>query len=238
MGICISLRKNKNKNKESDEVNKIIKIDLLNNSQKLLEKTNTMKEEIKFTLDNIVSENIQNDDMNNKNNTIISEKNLISLSSKNIDENMEKTNNKINDNNSLFSISDEFASNSSRKIPYSPHLFEIQKDGNKTNENNSIYNESEINNDNQELTYRTKTINCLFCGESFYSIREYEQHFNICNERNNNILINNVNINAIFRPGSSLNALLGLNEIDEQKEYINWIYNFEKKYGKIREKYI
>ena len=229
MGICISLRKNKNKNKESDEVNKIIKIDLLNNSQKLLEKTNTMKEEIKFTLDNIVSENIQNDDMNNKNNTIISEKNLISLSSKNIDENMEKTNNKINDNNSLFSISDEFASNSSRKIPYSPHLFEIQKDGNKTNENNSIYNESEINNDNQELTYRTKTINCLFCGESFYSIREYEQHFNICNERNNNILFNNVNLNTIFRPGSSLNALLGLNEIDEQKEYINWIYNFEKK---------
>ena len=36
-------------------------------------------------------------------------------------------------------------------------------------------------------------------------------------------------INSIFRPGSILPSLLGLTEIDEQKDYINWEYNTNKK---------
>ena len=38
-----------------------------------------------------------------------------------------------------------------------------------------------------------------------------------------------ININNILRPESNLLALLGLNEIDEQKEYINWVYNNNNK---------
>ena len=51
--------------------------------------------------------------------------------------------------------------------------------------------------------------------------------FNICslNQNNNRQISNSVNVNNIFSHDSNLLALLGLNEIDEQKEYINWIYN-------------
>ena len=231
MGICISLRKNKNNNKKLEEVNNNnIKLNLTNNSQQILEKTNLIKDERKISIENICTEKNQNDDTNHKTKNKLSEKILISLSSKNNDEKFDKTFNNINEkeNNLLFSISDEFASNTNRKIPYSPHIFEIANDRDRTNENNTISNESELD-DNQELTYRTTTITCLFCGEIFHSIREYEKHFNICNDRNNNIIYNSVDINNIFRPGSNLPSLLGLNEIDEQKEYINWKYNLEKK---------
>ena len=236
MGICISLNKNKNKSYK-DEVHKIIKINIEENRKPMLDKLTTVNNEI-----NILDENLEqkkeikeiNDD---KNNIIFSERNLISISRKNSNEKIIENSNNKDDNNIIFTISDEFASNpdSKRNIPYSPHIFEISKCRERTNDNNTIYNNESIISDNQELTYRTTTITCLFCSSIFHSIREYEQHFNICNEKNknnsNNLISNsvNVNFNGIFRPGSNLPSLLGLTEIDEQKEYINWKYNKDKK---------
>ena len=141
----------------------------------------------------------------------------------------------MENNSLLFSIKDEFNSNTNRNIPYSPHTFEIVNNRAKTNDNNylnnSINNESGIYNDQESSTYREDNVICIFCSQVFNSIREYEQHFNICplNNRQNIPISNSTNVNSMFRPHSNLLALLGLNEIDEQKEYINWIYNHDKK---------
>ena len=237
MGICISLNKNKNKNKK-DEVNQIIKINLEDNMKPMLDKLTTLNEQMNNNADDLSQEQIKKENDNNMNNIIISDnQNLISISPKNSNEKI-NSNNK-NDNNIIFTISDEFASNSDsrRNIPYSPHIFEITNGRDRTNDNNTIYDNESIISDDQELTYRTTNFTCLFCSSIFHSIREYEQHFNICNERNsnnnnaNNLISNSVNVNfhGIFRPGSSLPLLLGLTEIDEQKEYINWKYNIDKK---------
>ena len=229
MGICISFNKNKNKSKK-DEVNKNIKIKLNDNRKSDLEKDSKINENI----------NIEKEKTKNKfseNNIIILEQNSYSVTGKNSIENTVENNinkNK-NENSIIFSISDEFNSNpdSKRNIPYSPHLFEIANDRDRTNDNNTIYNNESLISDYQELTNRTSDITCVFCSSIFHSIREYDKHFNICNEKNNNInnnrISNNANANSIFRPGSNLPALLGLTEIDEQKEYINWKYNTEKR---------
>ena len=227
MGICISLNKNKNKNKK-DDMNQIIKINSEDNTKPMLDKLTTLNEQINNNIEVLVKEQNKKE---NENNIITSEQNLISISRKNSNANK-------SENNIVFTISDEFASNSDskRNIPYSPHIFEITNGRDRTNDNNTVYENESIISDNQDLTYRTANITCLFCSSVFHSIREYEQHFNICNEKynnnNNNQLISNsfnVNFNSIFRPGSNLPSLLGLTEIDEQKEYINWKYDMDKK---------
>ena len=229
MGICISLNKNKNKNKKGD-MNQLIKINSEDNTKPMLDKLTTLNEQINNNNDGPDQEQIKNEN-ENENNIITSEQNLISISRKN-------SNGNKSENNIVFTISDEFASNSDskRNIPYSPHIFEITNGRDRTNDNNTVYDNESIISDNQDLTYRTANITCLFCSSIFHSIREYEQHFNICNEKynnnNNNQLISNsfnVNFNSIFRPGSNLPSLLGLTEIDEQKEYINWKYDMDKK---------
>jgi len=229
MGICISLNKNKNKNKKGD-MNQLIKINSEDNTKPMLDKLTTLNEQINNNNDGPDQEQIKNE-KENENNIITSEQNLISISRKNSNANK-------SENNIVFTISDEFASNldSIRNIPYSPHIFEITNGRDRTNDNNTVYDNESIISDNQDLTYRTANITCLFCSSIFHSIREYEQHFNICNEKynnnNNNQLISNsfnVNFNSIFRPGSNLPSLLGLTEIDEQKEYINWKYDMDKK---------
>ena len=244
MGICISLGKNKNKNKK-DELDKNIKMNLEDNNKQILDKISTFNDQTNI-IDDPGQKEIKQEVDKNKN-IINSDQNLISISRKYSKEKIkEKENsNNITDNDIIFTISDEFASNnpdSKRNIPYSPHIFEITNGRDRTNDNNTIYdNESMISN-TQDLTYRTANITCLFCSEIFHSIREYEQHFNICKEKNNNdnnnengnILISNSfnvnsNFHSLFRPGSNLALLLGLTEIDEQKEYINWKYNTEKK---------
>ena len=233
MGICISLNKNKNKIKK-DEENPIIKINFEDNSKPMLDKLTTLNEPINNNINEPEQKQIKKE---NQNDIIISEQNLISISRKNSDEKMINSNNKT-ENNIVFTISDEFASNSDskRNIPYSPHIFEITNGRDRTNDNNTIYDNESIISDNQDLTYRTANITCIFCSSIFHSIREYEQHFNICNEKYNNNNANNLisnsfnfNFNSIFRPGSSLPSLLGLTEIDEQKEYINWKYDMDKK---------
>ena len=244
MGICISLGKNKNKNKK-DELDKNIKMNLEDNNKQILDKISTFNDQTNI-IDDPGQKEIKQEVDKNKNNKN-SDQNLISISRKYSKEKIkEKENsNNITDNDIMFTISDEFASNnpdSKRNIPYSPHIFEITNGRDRTNDNNTIYdNESMISN-TQDLTCRTANITCLFCSEIFHSIREYEQHFNICKEKNNNdnnnengnILISNSfnvnsNFHSLFRPGSNLALLLGLTEIDEQKEYINWKYNTEKK---------
>ena len=244
MGICISLGKNKNKNKK-DELDKNIKMNLEDNNKQILDKISTFNDQTNI-IDDPGQKEIKQEVDKNKN-IINSDQNLISISRKYSKEKIkEKENsNNITDNDIIFTISDEFASNnpdSKRNIPYSPHIFEITNGRDRTNDNNTIYdNESMISN-TQDLTCRTANITCLFCSEIFHSIREYEQHFNICKEKNNNdnnnengnILISNSfnvnsNFHSLFRPGSNLALLLGLTEIDEQKEYINWKYNTEKK---------
>ena len=244
MGICISLGKNKNKNKK-DELDKNIKMNLEDNNKQILDKISTFNDQTNI-IDDPGQKEIKQEVDKNKN-IINSDQNLISISRKYSKEKIkEKENsNNIIDNDIIFTISDEFASNnpdSKRNIPYSPHIFEITNGRDRTNDNNTIYdNESMISN-TQDLTCRTANITCLFCSEIFHSIREYEQHFNICKEKNNNdnnnengnILISNSfnvnsNFHSLFRPGSNLALLLGLTEIDEQKEYINWKYNTEKK---------
>ena len=165
----------------------------------------------------------------NKNNISITDKNLITITEGH------QPINSIEDNSILFSIKDEFNSSTNRNIPYSPHTFEIVNNKAKTNDNhslnNTINNESELCDNKESSTYREENIICIFCSQVFNSIREYEHHFNICslNHRQNIPISNSVNVNNMFRPDSNLLALLGLNEIDEQKEYINWTYNYEKK---------
>ena len=232
MGICISSNKNKNKS-QKNEVNKNIKIKLNDNIKPLLEQDSKINE-------NVVVEIEKTKNKFTDNNIIILEQNSFSITRKNSIENTVENNinkNK-NENNIIFSISDEFNSNpnSKRNIPYSPHLFEIANDRDRTNDNNTIYNNESLISDYSELTNRTSDIICVFCSSVFHSIREYDKHFNICNEKNkninnsnNNVISNSVNVNSIFRPGSNLPALLGLTEIDEQKEYINWKYNTDKK---------
>ena len=222
MGICISLSKNKNKI-QKDDANKIIKTKLDENRKLIIEKDSTK-------IENVNSEREQTKNNLLENNIIILKQNSINVTRKNSIEN--NINQNKNENNIIFSISDEFASNSNsnRNIPYSPHLFEIANDRDRTNDNNTIYRNESMISDHQELTNRTSDIVCVFCSSIFHSIREYDRHFNICNEKNNinqnnNLISNNVNVNSIFRPGSNLPALLGLTEIDEQKEYINWKYN-------------
>ena len=233
MGICISLNKNKNKNQKG-EVYKNIKMNLDENSKQIIEKTKTTNDKINLNFDDIGTEQVKND--NNKNSIIITENNLISVSRKNSLEKINNNNNNKNENNIIFSISDEFASNSEsrRKIPYSPHLFEVANDRDRTNDNNTVKDDESMISENEELTDRTTHISCVFCSSIFNSIREYDQHFKMCkeinniNKNNNSNLISN-SINSIFRPGSILPSLLGLTEIDEQKDYINWEYNTNKK---------
>ena len=226
MGICISLTKNKNKI-QKDDANKIIKTKLDENRKLIIEKDSTK-------IENVNSEREQTKNNFLENNIIILKQNSINITRKNSIEN--NINQNKNENNIIFSISDEFASNSNsnRNIPYSPHLFKIANDRDRTNDNNTIYSNESMISDHQELTNRTSDIVCVFCSSIFHSIREYDRHFNICNEKNNinqnnNLISNNVHVNSIFRPGSNLPALLGLTEIDEQKEYINWKYNSENK---------
>ena len=233
MGICISLNKNKNKNQKG-EVYKNIKMNLDENSKQIIEKTKTTNDKINLNFDDIGTEQVKND--NNKISIIITENNLISVSRKNSLEKINNNNNNKNENNIIFSISDEFASNSEsrRKIPYSPHLFEVANDRDRTNDNNTVKDDESMISENEELTDRTTHISCVFCSSIFNSIREYDQHFKMCkeinniNKNNNSNLISN-SINSIFRPGSILPSLLGLTEIDEQKDYINWEYNTNKK---------
>lgn len=233
MGICISLNKNKNKNQKG-EVYKNIKMNLDENSKQIIEKTKTTNDKINLNFDDIGTEQVKND--NNKISIIITENNLISISRKNSLEKINNNNNNKNENNIIFSISDEFASNSEsrRKIPYSPHLFEVANDRDRTNDNNTVKDDESMISENEELTDRTTHISCVFCSSIFNSIREYDQHFKMCkeinniNKNNNSNLISN-SINSIFRPGSILPSLLGLTEIDEQKDYINWEYNTNKK---------
>ena len=239
MGICISMNKNKNKS-QKDEVNKNIKMNLDDNSNPIFEKTKTINDKLN-NIDDQGTEQVKNEFENNDNNIKVSLQNLMSVSPKNSDEKTfeEKINKIKNDNNIIFSISEEFASNpdSKRNIPYIPHLFEIPKDRDRTNDNNTLYNNESMISDNNELTNRTSNITCIYCSEIFHSIREYDKHFNLCREKNNsnnynnlnNLISNSINVNSIFRPGSNLPTLLGLTEIDVQKEYINWKYNNIKK---------
>ena len=168
MGICISLNKNKNKNKK-DEENPIIKINFEDNSKPMLDKLTTLNEPINNNINEPEQEEIKKE---NENNIIISEQNLISISRKNSDEKMINSNNKT-ENNIVFTISDEFAynSDSKRNIPYSPHIFEITNGRDRTNDNNTIYDNESIISDNQDLTYRTANITCIFCSSIFHSIK-------------------------------------------------------------------
>ena len=210
MGICISLGKNKNKNKK-DELDKNIKMNLEDNNKQILDKISTFNDQTNI-IDDPGQKEIKQEVDKNKN-IINSDQNLISISRKYSKEKIkEKENsNNITDNDIIFTISDEFASNnpdSKRNIPYSPHIFEITNGRDRTNDNNTIYdNESMISN-TQDLTCRTANITCLFCSEIFHSIREYEQHFNICKEKNNNdnnnengniLISNSFNVNSNFR---------------------------------------
>ena len=110
MGICISLNKNKNKNKK-DEENQIIKKNLEDNAKPLLDKLTTLDEPKNNNIDRMGKEQVKNEI---KNNIMLSEQNLISLSRKNSKEKIINSNNK-SENNIVFTISDEFASNSDSK---------------------------------------------------------------------------------------------------------------------------
>lgn len=235
MGICTSLFKKKQKRKTSKGENDIIKINIKEKINSTIDKTTNINDKTNITMDKIDIDRCHKDQIvPNKNNNInnnltITEKNLITVSERH------QQNNSMENNSILFSIKDEFNSNTNRNIPYSPHTFEIVNNRAKTNDNNylnnSINNESEIYNDQESPTYREENVICIFCSQVFNSIREYEQHFNICplNNAQNMQISHSINANSMFRPHSNLLALLGLNEIDEQKEYINWIYNYDKK---------
>ena len=229
MGICTSFKKRK-KEKKTKEENDIIKIKIKDKINTTIDKATNINDKTNITMDKTYTEKIQKEqndiNNNNNNNNTLAEKNII-----NITENNEDINS-LDDNNVLFSIKDEFNSSTNRNIPYSPHTFEIVNNRVKTNDNYTLNNSMNIESELQEsLTYRRENIICIFCSQIFNSIREYEQHFNICsrNNRQNEPLSNSVNVNSIIRPNSNLIALLGLNEIDEQKEYINWEYNYNKK---------
>jgi hypothetical protein len=224
MGICISTKKHKKNIKKIKDSNGTIKTNLKEKINTTLDKVTNINDKTNITMDKTETEKgvKEHDPQKNKNinNIIITENNTI-----NIEENNEHIIN-TSDNNSLFSIRDEFNSNTNRNIPYNPHSFDIVNNRNKTNDNHTlndtINNGSQIDDNQDSPTYRAENVICIFCSQAFNSIGEYEHHFNLCS-LNHRRLSNSVNVN--FRPQSNLLALLGLNEIDEQKEYINWIYN-------------
>ena len=223
MGICTSFKKRKiiKKTKEENDIIKVKSKDKINTT---IDKVNNTNDKTNITMDKTFNEKIQKEQNDiNKNN------NNIALAEKNITENNEKDS--FDDNNVLFSIKDEFNSSTNRNIPYSPHTFAIVNNRIKTNDNYTLNNSINLESVQESLTYRRENIICIFCSQIFNSIREYEQHFNICsqNHRQNAPISNSVNVNSIIRPNSNLIALLGLNEIDEQKEYINWSYNYKEK---------
>ena len=233
MGICTTFKKRK-KRKQSKDENEIIKIKIKEKINSTIDKVTNINDKTNITMDKTDMEKIpkEQNDLNNNiinNNITLHEKKLINISEKENNEDI----NSLDDNNVLFSIKDEFNSSTNRNIPYSPHTFEIVNNRNKTNDNYSLNHSinSELN--EESLTYRAENIICIFCSQIFNSIREYEHHFNICalNQRTNIQISNRININDnnIIRPDSNLIALLGLNEIDEQKEYINWNYNYNTK---------
>ena len=228
MGICISL-KHRNKKKKIKDEKEIVKIKIKDKINTTLDKITNINDKTNVTIDKSDLEKIhkeKNDINQNINNNItITEKNLIHVT-----ENNEEIDS-MNENNILFSIKDEFNSSTNRNIPYSPHTFEIvnnRKTNNNNSLNNSNNNESEVGENQESLTYRAENLICIFCSQIFNSIREYEQHFNICslNHIQNRRISNSVSVNNMFSHDSNLLALLGLNEIDEQKEYINWKYNY------------
>ena len=226
MGICISFKNKKKREKEKEE-KAINKINIENKINPKLSKEININDKTKSTMDKSGIEKIlkeKNDNKNEVNENITH--NVITVSEKN---------EKISDNSMIFSIRDEFNSNTNRNIPYSPHTFEIVNNPRKTNDNNSINNsndnESELGENEDSLTYRAENVICIFCSDIFSSIREYAIHFNICplNHIQNRQIQNNINFNNIFHHRNNLLALLGLNEIDEQKEYVNWIFNYNKR---------
>ena len=228
MGICISF-KHRNKKKKIKDEKEIVKIKIKDKINTTLDKITNINDKTNVTIDKSDLEKIhkeKNDINQNINNNItITEKNLIHVT-----ENNEEIDS-MNENNILFSIKDEFNSSTNRNIPYSPHTFEIvnnRKTNNNNSLNNSNNNESEVGENQESLTYRAENLICIFCSQIFNSIREYEQHFNICslNHIQNRRISNSVSVNNMFSHDSNLLALLGLNEIDEQKEYINWKYNY------------
>ena len=227
MGICFSFKNRKIKEKLKEE-KEAIKININNKVNTTLDKATNINEKTNITIDKTEIERVPKlkNDINENNNITITEKNLINITQNNdeIDS--------MDNNNLLFSIRDEFNSSTNRNIPYSPHTFEIVNNK-KTNDNNSLNNSndnvSELGGNQESLTYRAESFICIFCSQIFNSIREYEQHFNICsvNQIQNRRISNSVNVNNMFSNDSNLLALLGLNEIDEQKEYINWEYNYD-----------
>ena len=229
MGICFSIKIKKKSKKEKEK--EIIKInDKKDKINITLDKVTNINDKTNITMDKTEYDKTkdQNDLNKNKNNITLTDKNTNNISQI-YDKNIH-----TNENNILFSIRDEFNSSTNRNIPYSPHTFEIVNNREKTNDNNVLNNtnNNESIYDNQDsLTYRAENVACIYCSSVFNSIREYEHHFYICslNNRQNRNLSNAININNILRPESNLLALLGLNEIDEQKEYINWEYNYNKK---------
>ena len=227
MGICFSFKKRKIKEKLKEE-RETIKINIKNKVNTTLDKATNINDKTNVTIDKTEIERIPKlkNDISENNNITVTEKNLINITQNNdeIDS--------MDNNNLLFSIRDEFNSSANRNIPYSPHTFEIVNNK-KTNDNNSLNNSndnaSELGGNQESLTYRAESFICIFCSQIFNSIREYEQHFNICsvNQIQNRRISNSVNVNNMFSHDSNLLALLGLNEIDEQKEYINWEYNYD-----------
>ena len=223
MGICFSF-KNRKKKEKSKKEKEIIKINMKDKSSITLDKITNINEKTNITMDKTDTENLPKEHNyinKNKNNEIITEKN--------------EEINSLNDSNILFSIRDEFNSSTNRNIPYSPHTYEIVNNPKKTNDNNSlnnsINNQSELDDNQESLTFRAENVICIFCSQIFNSIREYEYHFHICSlhQNQNRQISNSVNVNNMFGHDSNLLALLGLNEIDEQKEYINWIYNYNNR---------
>ena len=227
MGICFSFKNRKIKEKLKEE-KETIKININNKVNTTLDKATNINDKTNVTIDKTEIERVPKlkNDINENNNITITEKNLINITQNNdeIDS--------MDNNNLLFSIRDEFNSSTNRNIPYSPHTFEIVNNK-KTNDNNSLNNSndnvSELGGNQESLTYRAESFICIFCSQIFNSIREYEQHFNICsvNQIQNRRISNSVNVNNMFSNDSNLLALLGLNEIDEQKEYINREYNYD-----------
>ena len=224
MGICISTKKHKKNIKKIKDSNGTIKTNLKEKINTTLDKVTNINDKTNITMDKTETEKgvKEHDPQKNKNinNIIITENNTI-----NIEENNEHIIN-TSDNNSLFSIRDEFNSNTNRNIPYNPHSFDIVNNKNKTNDNHTlndtINNGSQIDDNQDSPTYRAENVICIFCSQAFNSIGEYEHHFNLCSLNHRRL---SISVNVNFRPQSNLLALLGLNEIDEQKEYINWIYN-------------
>lgn len=222
----MSSKKNKKNSKKTKDKNNTIKINIKEKINIALDKVTNTNDKTNVTMDKTdIEKGLKEQNDKNKNNITITENNI------NITENNDHNIN-TNENNIIFSIRDEFNSNTNRNIPYIPHSFEIVNDRNKINDNHSLNNtinnnDSEITDNQDSLTYRAENVICIFCSQAFNSIGEYEHHFNICSI--NHRQISNSVVNNMFRPQSNLLALLGLNEIDEQKEYINWIYNHNTK---------